>query len=51
MKKKIGQGHKPVVPLRFSKSGDPDIERWYGTHFVDSRRIEQLKTEKENQPE
>ena len=43
MKKKNGQGHKPVVPLRFSKSGAPDIERWYGTHFVDSKRIEQLK--------
>lgn len=45
MKKKNGQGHKPVVPLRFSKSGDPDIERWYGTHFVDSKRIEQLKAD------
>lgn len=43
MKKKNGQGHKLVVLLRFSKSGDPDIERWYGTHFVDSKRIEQLK--------
>lgn len=40
MKKRIGQRHKPVVPLRFSKSGDPDIERWYGTHFVDFRGIE-----------
>lgn len=48
MKKKNGQGHKPVVPLRFSKSNDPDIERWYGTHFVDSKRMEQLKAEKEN---
>lgn len=51
MKKRNGQGHKPVVQLRFSKSGDPDIERWYGTHFVDSRRLEQLKAEKEKQSE
>ena len=47
MKKKNGQGHKPVVPLRFSKSGDPDVERWYGTHFVDFKRIEQLKARAE----
>lgn len=26
VKKKNGQGHKPVVPLRFSKSGNPEIE-------------------------
>ena len=51
MKKRNSQGHKPVVQLRFSKSGDPDIERWYGTHFVDSRRLEQLKAEKEKQSE
>ena len=43
VKKKNGQGHKPVIPLRFSRSGKPEIERWYATHFVDSRRIAQLK--------
>lgn len=43
MKKKGGQGHKPVIPLRFSKSGDPEIERWYATHFVDTKRVSQLK--------
>lgn len=43
MKKKNGQGRKPVIPLRFSKSGDPDIERWYATHWVDSGRIAELK--------
>ena len=43
MKKKNGQGRKPVIPLRFSKSGDPDIERWYATHWVDSGCIAELK--------
>lgn len=43
VKKKNGQGHKPVIQLRFSKSGDPEIEKWYATHFVDSKRISELK--------
>ena len=43
VKKKNGQGHKPVIPLRFSKSGDTEIERWYATHFVDSKQIARLK--------
>ena len=30
-------------PLRFSKSGDPKIERWYATHFVDAVRVRELK--------
>lgn len=51
VKKKNGQGHKPVIPLRFSKSGDPAIERWYATHIVDSKRIGQLKAGKEKQAE
>ena len=46
IKKKNGQGRKPVIPLRFSKSGDPEIERQYATHFVDVKRTSQLKTEK-----
>lgn len=54
-KKKNGQGRKPVIPLRFSKSGNPEIERRYATHYVDSKRISQLKAERtakvENQPE
>ena len=41
--KKNGQGHKPVLPLRFSKSGNPDIEKSYATHFVDLKRTAQLK--------
>lgn len=46
VKKKNGQGHMPVVPLRFSKSGDAKIERWYATHFVDAVRTAELKREK-----
>ncbi len=42
-KKLGGQGGKPVIPLRFSKSGNPDVERWYATHFVDTKRIAELK--------
>ena len=44
-KKKDGQGHKPVIPLRFSKSGEAEIERWYATHFVDKKKISLLKKE------
>ena len=46
VKKKSGQGHKPVIRLRFSKSGDPDIERWYSTHFVDTKKIAELKAQR-----
>ena len=45
VKKKNGQGHKPVIPLRFGKTGNPEIERWYATHFVDTKRTAQLKEE------
>ena len=41
--------HKPVIPLRFSKSGNPEIEKAYATHYVDSGRTEQLKKEKREQ--
>ena len=43
VKKKNGQEHKPVIPLRFSKSGNPEIEKWYATHFVDVKRAAELK--------
>lgn len=43
VKKKNGQGHKPVISLRFSKSGNSDIEKQYATHFVDTEKIKQLK--------
>lgn len=45
-RKKNGQGRKPVIPLRFTKSGNPEIERRYATHFVDVKRTSQLKAEK-----
>lgn len=45
VKKKNGQGHKPVIPLRFSKSGAPEMERWYAPHFIAANRIAQLKAE------
>jgi len=45
VKKKHGQ-KKPVIPLRFSKSGDPNIEKWYSTHFLDRKRLAELKAAK-----
>ena len=45
-KKKNGQGRKPVIPLRFSKSGNPEIEQRYATHYVDLKRTSQLKEER-----
>lgn len=48
VQKKNGQGHKPVIPLRFSKSGRPEIEREYATHYVDVERTAQLKSQKQN---
>jgi len=47
VKKKNGQGKKPVIKLRFSKSGSEDIEKWYTTHFVDTKKIEKMKEEKQ----
>lgn len=44
-KKKNGQGHKPVRQLRFSKSGNSDIERAYATHYVDGQRIAEIKAD------
>ena len=43
-------GHKPVIPLRFSKSGNTEIEKAYATHYVDSGRTEQLKKKNGNKP-
>ena len=45
-KKKNGQGRKTVIPLRFSKSGDAEIEQRYATHFVDVKRTAQLKEDR-----
>lgn len=35
-----------VISLRFSKSGDPNIEKWYATHFVNTNQINVLKAQK-----
>jgi len=48
VQKKNGQGHKPAIQLRFSKSGKQEIEREYATHYVDTERTAQLKAEKQN---
>ena len=42
VRKKNGTGHKPVIPLQFSKSGSPEIERSYATHFVDLAHVQEL---------
>ena len=47
VKKKGGQGHRPVIPLRFSKYGKEDIEKQYATHFVDSKRVAELKAQRQ----
>lgn len=44
MKTSHGQGNRPVVPLRFSKSKDVRVEQAYATHYVDLARIAELKT-------
>ena len=44
-------GHKAAIPLQFSKSGNPEIERAYATHYVDLPRLEQLKSGKERHVE
>ncbi len=41
--KRWGMKKKPAIPLRFSKSGNADIERWYATHWVDANRVKELK--------
>ena len=40
--KKHRQG-KTVIPLVFSKSRKPEIEKAYATHFVDKQRVAQLQ--------
>ena len=44
-----------TVPLQFSRSGDPDIERSYGTHFVSpelsERKREQLNEKLSSAPD
>lgn len=42
--KQYGKGKKKIR-LRFSKSGKEDIEKKYATHYMDSKKIKQLKAE------
>ena len=34
-----------TIPLRFSKYGKEEIEKQYATHFVDSKRVAELKSQ------
>lgn len=43
------KGTRPLIPLRFSKTGNPQIERNYATHYVDSKLIDELKDAKKLQ--
>ena len=45
--KKDGQGRKPVILLRFSKSGTAEIEHSYATHYVAEHRVAELKAERQ----
>jgi len=36
-------GVRQTVPLRFSKSGASEIEREYATHYVDVKRIAEIR--------
>ena len=47
VKKKDGQGRKPVILLRFSKSGTAEIEHGYATHYVAEHRIAEFKAERQ----
>lgn len=40
-------GKKIVNRLRFSKSGDPGVEKGYSTHYVDSKRTAEIKAERQ----
>ena len=50
VKKKGGQGKRPVIPLRFSKYGKEDIEKQYSTHFVDAKHVAELKAQRVQLP-
>ncbi len=41
-------GTKDKKRLIFSKSGDPGIETFYATHYIDNKRIDELKELKTN---
>ena len=47
------KGNKKTVKLRFSKSGDKNVEKLYATHYISSRKVEeankQRKTSKDEE--
>lgn len=45
--RKSSGSNTKTIPLRFSKSGNPIVERAYATHYLDQRRIAELKRERE----
>ena len=46
--KQWGKKNKQKIPLRFSKSGDFRIERYYATHYI-SPQIAQIKAVKQGE--
>lgn len=44
-------GYKKTISLRFSKSGNPEIEKQYSTHYVDLIRTKELQEQKANAAE
>lgn len=44
------KGSRTTIPLRFSKNGNPEIEKQYSTHFVNNARIQEIK-ESKTEPE
>lgn len=49
--KQWGKKKNNGAPLRFSKSGTPEIEKSYSTHFVYSKRVGELKVDRKKQSE
>lgn len=37
------KGSRVTIPLRFSKSGNPEIEKQYATHYIDPTRSKELQ--------
>lgn len=44
--KRFGRKGKPAIQLRFSKSGQEDIETAYATHYISPQLTEQRQKEK-----
>ena len=42
------KGNKKTIKLRFSKSGDENIEKLYATHYISSRKVEEARKRRES---